>query len=652
MYILYNLIQFIYPDQQFFFDKPQFISTRIKDKNNFYNYIYAIKFNENYGEKNKKIPISIIIISKKCDIEQFKYFLLFIYSKLINSKFEFKQNSEINTKENIKIFKNIELLNILFYSYSNLFKPPPHSTIKLSYNNENINFYFNSNCELPNNNNDIELSYLFQTLDYDIIIKVIFQLLTNKSVELISSNPLNLLYLIPAFLKLIYPIKLDYLIIPIVPINNENYNKYKQKHFFGLLNLNNSINQIISDKKCIIIDCDYNILYKYSNFVPYCPIPTSELSKSNNLNLTIHNNKLMKLNNEKKTYENIKFLDSGKILIDTDDENKLVNEHNDSYLSKEEYYYLRKEVNKIKIKFLNQDNKFDIQKRNFDYQINYLFCKKIYSKLMNDMDSLSMDMRIQNNFKKIKQDFKFDNNSPKNIMNNLDLFNIDLNYFNSFFIEYKITDFPFKESNEYLNKIENLNSIYNIYKTFKEYLNNGNLEIKISKNNTYQSNFYGNNGFINFFNQIKESIKEKENEFYINCYNKRIYDEINNLINIYIKDDFTINEENLIKTNNSIELLKFKELNYSNFYLYLSFIKENMKNSKLYDLDINLFNNQILFFYNESYKLNFPNFTFYHFYKFIESLSIEELNNIQKQYSKIEKTLILIIKEIEKIKSK
>ena len=143
-----------------------------------------------------------------------------IYTKIINSEFEFKNNSEINTKENIKIFKNIELLNIFFYSFSNLLKPPPHSTIKLSYNNENINFYFNSNCEIPNNKNDIELSYLFQILDYDIIIKVIFLLLTNKSVELVSSNPLNLLYLIPAFLKLIYQIKLDHLIIPIVPINN------------------------------------------------------------------------------------------------------------------------------------------------------------------------------------------------------------------------------------------------------------------------------------------------------------------------------------------------------------------------------------------------------------------------------------------------
>ena len=203
MYILYNSIQFIYPDQQFFFDKPQFISTRIKENINFYNYIYAIKFNEIYGEKNKKIPISIIIISKKYDIEQFKYFLFFIYTKIINSKIEFKNNLEINTRENIKTFKNIELLNILFYSFTNLIKPPPHSTIKLSYYNDNINFYFNSNCELPNNNNDIELSYLFQTLNYDIIIKVIFLLLTNKSVELISSNPLNLLYLIPAFLKLI-----------------------------------------------------------------------------------------------------------------------------------------------------------------------------------------------------------------------------------------------------------------------------------------------------------------------------------------------------------------------------------------------------------------------------------------------------------------
>ena len=653
MYILYNSIQFIYPDQQFFFDKPQFISTRIKENINFYNYIYAIKFNEIYGEKNKKIPISIIIISKKYDIEQFKYFLFFIYTKIINSKIEFKNNLEINTRENIKTFKNIELLNILFYSFTNLIKPPPHSTIKLSYYNDNINFYFNSNCELPNNNNDIELSYLFQTLNYDIIIKVIFLLLTNKSVELISSNPLNLLYLIPAFLKLIYPIKLDYLIIPIVPINNESYNKYKQKHFFGLLNVNNLLNEKISEKKgCTIIDCDNNIMYKYNNFVPYCPIPTSELSKPKNLNLTIYKNKLMKYNIEKGTYENIKFLDSGKVYIDTDDENNLVNEHNDSYLSKEEYNFLRREVNKIKVKFLNKNNKCDIEKRNFDYQINILFCQKIYSKLMNDMDSLSMDMRIQNNFNKIKQDFKFDNISPKNIMNNLNLFNIDLNYFNSYFIEYKIIDFPFEESNEYLNKIENFNSICNIYKTFKENLNNGNLEIKTSKNNDYQSNFYGNNGFINFFNQIKELIKEKENEFYINCYNKRIYDEINDLMKNYLTNDLTINNEKLKinKNNYSIDLLNFKELNYSNFYLYLSFILENIKKSKIYYFDNNKFNNQILQFYNKSYKLNFPNFTFYNFYKFIENLSIEELNNIQNQnqFSKIEKTLYEIIKEIKK----
>ena len=83
-------------------------------------------------------------------------------------------------------------------------------------------------------------------------------------------------------------------------------------------------------------------MYKYSNFVPYCPIPKSELSKPNNLNLIIHNNKLMKLNNERSTYENIKFLDSGKNFIDTDKENILANEYNDRYLSKEEFFLRKK----------------------------------------------------------------------------------------------------------------------------------------------------------------------------------------------------------------------------------------------------------------------------------------------------------------------
>ena len=80
-------------------------------------------------------------------------------------------------------------------------------------------------------------------------------------------------------------------------------------------------------------------MYKYSNFVIYCPFPTSDLSKQNNLNLIIHNNKLMKLNNEKRTYENIKFLDSGKIFIDIDIENNLANEYNDRYLSKERIFF-------------------------------------------------------------------------------------------------------------------------------------------------------------------------------------------------------------------------------------------------------------------------------------------------------------------------
>ena len=479
----------------------------------------------------------------------------------------------------IKTFKKIELLNILFYSFSNLFKPSPHSTIKLSYNKKLISdFYYNSNCEIPCNKYDNSLYFLFSTLDFDIIIKAIFLLLTNKSLELISSNAINLSIIIPALLKLIYPIKLDYLIIPVIPLNNiEDYINYKQKHLFGLLNINNSLNKIISNEKgCTIIDIDYNIIYRYKHFVPYCPIPTSDLFKADKLNLTINEGKLMKFNIDKKNFENIKILDKGKIFIDNEKDSLLVLEHNDGYLNEKEYNFLKREVNKKLFNFFFQD--FQI---NFDYEINLLFTKTIFSKLMNNKDSLSMDMRIQNNYIRIKKEFQFDNDSPNNIMKNLDLYNIELNYQNSYFIKQEIFDFPFEESKDFLSKIENLEETKKIYKKIKECLNDGIIKMKyIKKQNNQNLKFYGENGFINFFKKIKEIIKDKEEDFYIKCYNKKIYDEIDDFIQNYLTKDLKIDYSKLkLKSNKySIEISNMdnEELNYPNLYLYLSNILENM----------------------------------------------------------------------------
>ena len=545
----------------------------------------------------------------------------------------------------IKTFKKIELLNILFYSFSNLFKPSPHSTIKLSYNKKLISdFYYNSNCEIPCNKYDNSLYFLFSTLDFDIIIKAIFLLLTNKSLELISSNAINLSIIIPALLKLIYPIKLDYLIIPVIPLNNiEDYINYKQKHLFGLLNINNSLNKIITNEKgCTIIDIDYNIIYRYKHFVPYCPIPTSDLFKADKLNLYINEGKLMKFNIDKKHFENIKILDKGKIFIDNEKDSLLVLEHNDGYLNEKEYNFLKREVNKKLFNFFFQD--FQI---NFDYEINLLFTKTIFSKLMNNKDSLSMDMRIQNNYIRIKKEFHFDNDSRINIMKNLDLYNIELNYQNSYFIKQEIFDFPFEESKDFLSKIENLEETKKIYKKIKECLNDGIIKMKyIKKQNNQNLKFYGENGFINFFKKIKEIIKDKEEDFYIKCYNKKIYDEIDDFIQNYLTKDLKIDYSKLkLKSNKySIEISNMdnEELNYPNLYLYLSNILENMKESNLFSnkYDLDSFNKKIINFYNSAYNINFPNFPFFIFYKYLEKLTDQEKKNINVKLCKTLQKLI------------
>ena len=548
-------------------------------------------------------------------------------------------------ENNIKTFKKIELLNILFYLFCNLFKPSPHSTIKLSYNKKVISdFYYNSNCEIPCNKYDNSLYFLFSTLDFDIIIKAIFLLLTNKSLELISSNAINLSIIIPALLKLIYPIKLDYLIIPVIPLNNnEDYINYKQKHLFGLLNINNSLNKIISNEKgCTIIDIDYNIIYRYKHFVPYCPIPTSDLFKADKLNLTINEGKLMKFNIDKKNFENIKILDNGKIFIDNEKDSLLVLEHNDGYLNKKEYDFLKREVNKKLFNFFFQD--FQI---NFDYEINLLFTKTIFSKLMNNKDSLSIDMRIQNNYIRIKKEFQFDNDSPNSIMKNLDLYNIELNYQNSYFIKQEIFDCPFEESKDFLSKIENLEEIKKVYRKIKESLNDGIIKMKyIKKQNNQNLKFYGENGFINFFNKIKEIIKDKEEDFYMKCYNKKIYDEIDDFIQNYLTKDLKIDYSKLqLKSNKySIEIsnMNNEELNYPNLYLYLSNILENMKESNLFSnkYDLDSFNIKIINFYNSAYNINFPNFPFFIFYKYLEKLTDQEKKNINVKLCKTLQKLI------------
>ena len=567
-------------------------------------------------------------------------------------------------------------MNILFYSFSNLIKVSPHSTLRLLFPNyeDKIDFYYHSNSEIPCNKIDKSISFLFSILDLNIIIKVIFMLLTNKSVEFISSSISVLSNLIPAFLKLIYPIKFDHSSIPVVPIKNtENLcNNKRQTHLFGLYNKNDNLNKKFSQDGCVIVDCDTNQMYRYQKYVNFCPLPSSELSKNKKLNLKYYENKIQKYEKVKgkDQFKDIKFLENGKIIIDCDLENSLVLEHNDSYLTEKEFINLRKQINYIKnldLNFSSIDKKKtnkrvfnpEREKRNFDYKINKLFTEMIYNKLINQQEPLSIDMRILSSFVKFKQEFQFDNNSPNSIMKNIKIFDEEFSFFNSFVIKQLIFDFPFNEAKNFFD-FDKFNEIYSSYNLIKENFKNGNIksEKNIEKEYNFlsnvQLNFYGENGIFNLFKLIKEKINDKEKDFFIKCYNEKILKEIKEFLNDNFTEDFNLKNDKIINKSHLIEFFKNdnSEINYlknSNFYLYLAFIFEKMEKTNLsnQDVDINLINKQIINYYALGYKYSPHNFSFLDFYKFLDKLSIKELNETYYYNNKtINKCFVKIIENI------
>jgi hypothetical protein len=197
--------------------------------------------------------------------------------------------------------------------------------------------------------------------------------------------------------------------------------------------------------------------------------------------------------------------------------------------------------------------------------------------------------------------------------------------------------------------------VYSSYILVKDNLNNDPLKNEKNKDynliNNYCLNFYGENGIFNLFNLIKENIKDKENEFFIQCYNKLIFDDFK----YYLKSD--INYENKEKSN-FIEFYinNHNEINYfeiSNFYVYLSFILNQMKESKLYKEEFNedLFNNKIINYFNLGYENCPHNFPFFDFYKYLDQLSLKQLNGSHYYKNKeINKCLVKIIEKIRNIK--
>ena len=299
-----NLIfQMMFPDDEHKIQTPKFFSLTLTDEKATRTFLYCLKFPEKFylpsekeekkeegndiesdDEKNKKyvdVPLVIFIKSSKEDLEPFKQLLYSINQVIVNDCLE-KQGYESSIINN---YKKVQLMNLLHFLFV-LPHTPPHSLVKLQLNkelenilnlnsdnnDETIDFYFSSNCEIPCNKNDTDINILFLILYQSIIIKVLFSILTEKQIIFTASQAYLLHLIISTFLKLIFPFKWHHSCITVVPKENLEVLDIPNSYIFGVLSSTLPTKDLIDEYKGkIIVDCDTNEIFGYSNLEPYEP---------------------------------------------------------------------------------------------------------------------------------------------------------------------------------------------------------------------------------------------------------------------------------------------------------------------------------------------------------------------------------------------
>ena len=304
------IFQMMFPDDNHNIQTPKFFSLTLTNEQASRSFLYCLKFPEKYifkseDDENKEkedqnkdenniddnkenpkikyieVPLVIYIKSIKDDLEPFKQLLYSINQIIVNDNLE-KQGYESNLVNN---YKKIQLLNIMYFLLI-LPHASPHTLIKLQLNkeldnlinlntgnqNNTIDFYFSSNCEIPCNKNDTDINILFLILDQSIIIKVLFSMLTEKQIIFTASQAYLLHLIISTFLKLIFPFKWHHNCITVVPKDNLDVLEIPSSYIFGILSSTLSTKDLIEEYPGkIIVDCDTNEIFGYSNLEPFEP---------------------------------------------------------------------------------------------------------------------------------------------------------------------------------------------------------------------------------------------------------------------------------------------------------------------------------------------------------------------------------------------
>ena len=717
-------IKLIFPDNQIQFEKPIFFFSSFYNSQNKLRYFYSLKFNEFFQDNNNKsVPLAIVIISKKYDYEQFKLYLTLIYENLFFFPYVFNKNNIKNDNEKnnniineneyhedndynnniIKIIKDkhknkdnllnltekqllhynqIELLNIFLFSIINLLKPSSHSTLRLTLpfkcNQNTIDFYYSSNCELPCNKINNEISYLFSLLDLSLILKIIFNLLTEKSVIILSSNINILSIVLPAIKKILFPFNWPYRYYNVIYINDVKkiLEQNKEPILIGVLYDKNQElkNDLIHSFVHFTIDIDTNLEYNLKKLQKFVPTPSSEISLDKKLLIAFKNGSLKKYLDDptiplNERYKKLTFFDNGKIIIDCDNDNKLFIETKDRYLNGETFSEVRRKLNEAR-NSINNINKIDnniniygyIDIRNEDYKINNVFANLIFDKVNNEKDTLRVDMRVLKNFHNYNVDYIYQNDCERKIIKNTKIYEDEKHYYNSFCINLIINELNIDEFKYFFNKKGfKFDEILNDYKIIKNYINNNEIIYKNLREDYYEENilkFYGEDGVISLFNTLSFFFDE---EFYYQCYFKKIF--------LYIVDilknnnyKFNNNDENIPIKFNKIKLDEEEKFDFKqkiNFYTFAASVLEENKKYKGYNniFPDEIYNHAILNLYNKAFKCDKIEFPFSSCYYFLDNISLKDFNelkyidtlpNVEHQLGKfLENIRDLISKKVE-----
>ena len=469
-------------------------------------------------------------------MEPFKQLLYSINQIIVNDNLE-KQGYESNIINN---YKKIQLINLLQFLFV-LPHTSPHSLIKLQLNkeldnilnlntgnkNETIDFYFSSNCEIPCNKNDTDINVLFLILDQSIIIKVLFSILTEKQIIFSASQSYLLHLIISTFLKLIFPFKWHHSCITVVPKENLDVLEIPSSYIFGVLSSTLSTKDLVEEYPGkIIVDCDTNEIFGYSNLEPFEPpevkekqsdgdkkkkekekkkdkeiefsnLDTENFAQGKNI-IIINKNLILKYEHEihgKK--QKLTFDNDNNIIIDTQ-QSKLFIDKNDIFIDSNEWKWLRRNIqlvrnpeifnldnidimdNKNKNTYLlNDEDNPILPNRPFSYNIQNIILTFILKKL-SFTESDFMTVFKKTNLYLEYQDLskKYENTKGKVIIQNIEeTKNEPRSIDNSFNIEYLLNPFNAQtiidKIDEKINNNEKeeklISELKQLLKPFKDY---------------------------------------------------------------------------------------------------------------------------------------------------------------------------------------